>query len=237
MPSRKRPGKSRVSSRMPARDVGRVVLPDVEDAGGDGQRAARLQIRPRLLERRAPTEPQRPVAELLELRYDAGAAWLRLRQIPIRPRSIQAGWQAGRRAAAPNPGTSRRRRPRSARASAAGCTGPARRRERAGRSSTGPPAGSRSDRIAPPPHAGDQSRAPADHEHDVPYAHRGRRVPRSTAGVATHMRSDLSASSPRTRPARRARTGSGSSGLAWIASSRGRSGCCAPRRRPGPRRR
>ena len=59
-----------------ARDVGGLVLPDVEDAGNDGQRAARLEVRPRLVQRRAAAQPQRPVAERLDLRYDAGAAFI-----------------------------------------------------------------------------------------------------------------------------------------------------------------
>jgi hypothetical protein len=58
------------------RDVGRIVLPDVEDAGGDGDRRARLDVRPRLLDRRAATQPERPVAERLDLRYDAGATFV-----------------------------------------------------------------------------------------------------------------------------------------------------------------
>ena len=51
-----------------ARDVGRVVLPDVEDAGDDRERAAASTYGARLLDRRAAAEPQRAVAERLDLR-------------------------------------------------------------------------------------------------------------------------------------------------------------------------
>ena len=50
-----------------ARDVRRVVLPDVEDAGDDRERRRRLDVRARLLDRRAAAEPERAVAERLEL--------------------------------------------------------------------------------------------------------------------------------------------------------------------------
>ena len=54
-------------------DVGRLVLPDVEDPGGDRDLLRRLQVRPRLRERGRAAEPQRVVAERLELGHDAGA--------------------------------------------------------------------------------------------------------------------------------------------------------------------
>jgi LuxR family maltose regulon positive regulatory protein len=50
-------------------DVGRLVLPDVEDAGRNRQRARRLQEGPRLGQRRAASEPQRGKAERLDLRH------------------------------------------------------------------------------------------------------------------------------------------------------------------------
>jgi hypothetical protein len=48
-------------------DVGRLVLPHVEDPRGDRQRARALQERPRLRHRRAAADPQRAVAEGLDL--------------------------------------------------------------------------------------------------------------------------------------------------------------------------
>ena len=49
------------------RDVRRLVAPHVQDAGGDGQRGGRLEVRARLHERWAPSQPERPEAERLDL--------------------------------------------------------------------------------------------------------------------------------------------------------------------------
>ena len=52
-------------------DVGRVVLPDVEDARGDRDLLGRLEVRAGVVERRRAAEPERAVAERLELGHDA----------------------------------------------------------------------------------------------------------------------------------------------------------------------
>jgi hypothetical protein len=49
-------------------DVGRLVLPDVEDGGRHGQRAGALEEGAHLRERRAPAHPQRAEPERLDLR-------------------------------------------------------------------------------------------------------------------------------------------------------------------------
>jgi hypothetical protein len=53
--------------RMFAGDVGRLVLPDVEDPRGDGQGARALQERAHLRQRGAAADPERAVAQRLDL--------------------------------------------------------------------------------------------------------------------------------------------------------------------------
>jgi Trk K+ transport system NAD-binding subunit len=65
------------------RDVGRLVLPDVEDPGRDRHGARALQERPDLRERRAAADPQRREAERLELGHH-------VRPLPVHPPDADA---------------------------------------------------------------------------------------------------------------------------------------------------
>ena len=91
MPSRKRSRKRAAGARATPPRLRRRLLPDVEDPGGERDRAAHLQERPHLRDRRAAADPERAVAERLELlRQRRG--WSRSR---ARSRSCRAPWPTG----------------------------------------------------------------------------------------------------------------------------------------------
>jgi len=59
--------------RVARRHIGRLMLPHVEDAGRDDERARLLQKRPRVRRRGTAAEPQRRVSERLDLLRRVGA--------------------------------------------------------------------------------------------------------------------------------------------------------------------
>ena len=103
IPSRKRPGKARASSARCVGDVGRLVLPHVEDPGGDGQRARALEERPRLLHRRAAADPQGRRNPSASISATPSTPSCRRRQTPILPSSMGEASDRCRRRAAGDP--------------------------------------------------------------------------------------------------------------------------------------